>query len=250
MVGSAEPTADDDRAARRTIVLAVVALAALLAGVLVVAVTQLARGGGDDADGLVTAAGEGGGEAVTSIGPAPRVDVATYIAGRRAALDAAEGTRVAVVSLASYRNEAAARAVVAGKSVTVEGLLVAARGGAPAVVLGSLDDWAESEAEAALEERSNIEQLVPTVEDPEFAAFYRAELDRLARVAEDARARGDVVFGLVVQGDAGALRGLAAVADIRLVDVGIGGALADGAVLTGLRPEEQVLTEEPDLRPV
>lgn len=230
--------------------LAVVALGALLAGVLVVAVTQLVRGDGDATDDVVVGEEDGGGEVVTAIGPSPQVDVATYVASRRSALDTADGTRVAVVSLASYRDDAAARAVVDGTEVTVEGVLVAARGGAPAVVLGSLDDWAEGEARAALDERANIEELVPTVEDPEFAAFYRAELDRLARVAEDARARGDLVFGLVVRGDAGALRALAAMPDIRLVDVGTGGRLADGAVLSGLRPEEQVQTSDPDLRPL
>lgn len=246
MADSDEPTMDDDRAARRTIVLAAVALGALLAGVLVVVATELVRGG-DDSDDVGSGAD---GDSVAAIGPLPRADVATYLADRRTALASADGTRVAVVSLAAYLDEDAAKEVAAGTGLVIEGLLVAPRGGEPVVVTGSLADWGEAAADAALQERANIEELVPTVEDPEFAAFYRAELDRLTRVADDARAHDDVVFGLVVRGSAGSLRSLAIGGAVRLVDVGSGGTLAKGAVLTGLRPEEQVRTGEPDLRPV
>jgi hypothetical protein len=250
VAGSPEPTEADDRAARRVVLLAAVALVAVLVGAVVVAITQAVRtdGGGDasaiSGEGATPSAAE-----VTSVGPARGLAVPTYLDARRAALTDAEGVRLAVVSFGAYRTEAGARAAVAGGPLVVQALLAAVPGGAPSTVAGALADWAKRIAADAIAERDEIAKLLPTVDDAEFTAFYQAELIRLDKLTKAASPGGELVFGLVVSGPASALRALAGSGGVRLVDVGLGAKPASGVTYTGLRPEEQTKTGDPDLRP-
>jgi hypothetical protein len=244
--GSPEPTARDERAARRVLVLAAVALLAVLIGVVVIVVTKVVGDDGSSGErsGAAPTTGRG---VVEAIGPVKGTAVPAYVDERAAALDKATGTRLAVVSLAGYATEADARAAV-GK-LEVVAFLAAVPGGGPQVVADSLAGWAVRARRDALAERDEIEDLLPTVDDPEFASFYRDELSRLARVAGGAKADGPVVFALVVRGPSVELRALAKAPAARLVDVGGGASATADVEYTALRPEEVDRAGTPDLRP-
>lgn len=232
--------AGDERAARRVVVLFAVAVAAALSGVVV----------------LVAGAGERSGtSAVDAIGPRPGTPVAGHETAARNDLARADGWRVAVVSFGRYATEGDARRAAAAAEVEVGALLVAAPGGAPAVVNveAGLGRWAAETAAAARDEAAELARLLPTVDQDDFAAVYREDLAAAEAVvaALDADPAGiDLVFGLVVRGPAERLRALAAQPGIRLVDPAAGDRLADGAALHGLRPEETVRAGEPARRPV
>jgi hypothetical protein len=196
---------------------------------------------------------EGSGQSATSavIGPDRGAVLATYIADRGKALDnfGADGTGVAVVSFERYATEAEARAAVAG-AVEIGALLVAAPGGEPEVVRGSLRDWGVDARDAAGDERQELEKLLAsdTIDDPEFADFYAAEVIRLKRLEAALDPEGPVVFGLLVQGPAESLRAIARAPGVRLVDVA-SGAVDAQADVRGLRPEETERAGEPATRP-
>jgi hypothetical protein len=235
--------ADHDRslsAARRSLTLFVVALAAALIGLIALASGLLDE---DSADTTVTPDDDG---AVREIGPDAGADVASYADERRQHLTEVEGRRVAVVSFTSYVDEPEAADRLAD-AVEVLSVLVAVPGGEVRIADSADEERAAAvaEAESQLEE---ISRLVNTVEDPEFASFYRAELIRYRKLLSAAE-REDVVFGAVVQGRAGDLRALGARAGVRLVDVGDGAALADDARISGLRPEESITVGDPPFRP-
>jgi hypothetical protein len=232
------------------LLLAGIALAAVLVGLVVITVTKLVRA--DDGGAAPAASAPGGastaGGAVVSIGPAPGLPVNAYVDGRRAALADATGTRLAVVSFPTYLQDAAARKLVASDRVDVIALLVAPSGGAPDVVAGSMERWAADVRKDAAAERAGIAELLPTVDDPVFAAFYRDELVRLDALAKATSADGAVVFAVAVRASASELRRLAQL-DVRLVDVAASAKAAGGITYVGLRPEETVRTGTPDLRP-
>lgn len=138
-------------------------------------------------------------------------------------------------------------------SLRVHGVLAAAPGGRPSLVVEGLDSWAEEQRKADEIERDEIAKLLPTAEDPAFRAFYESELERLDAAIADVSPDSEVVFAVVVEGDAGDLRSVAAQDGVRLVDVGEAGespAAADDLAYRGLRPEETVRTGEPATRPV
>lgn len=184
-----------------------------------------------------------------AVGPDRGDAVATYIAERRKALAELEGDRVAVVSFERYATETEARTAVAG-AVEVGALLVAAPGGEPEVVHGSLRDWGVDARKAATDERAEIEKILATgtVDDPEFATFYEEEVLRLERLEDALDPEGPVVFALLVQGSAASLRAIAAAPGIRLVDLAPG-AVAPQSEVRGLRPEETEKAGEPATRP-
>jgi hypothetical protein len=255
----APPPADGDgdgglEAARRT---AVVALVALVALVLAAAVAVVLRDSDDEPSPAVDGASGGAAAAPGDIGPRPGEPIADYVAARQQALAAvAEGDeRVAVVSFTRYRTAAEADAVstAAGvdRNIKLVARLVAAPGGDPAVVSGSLAGWATALRARAEEDRAQVEKILPTVEaGSEFIAFYQNELVRLAAVRDGADPDGSVVFGLVVRARGSTLRALAARPEVRLVDVGTTADTPSDARYSGLLPDDTDTTSNPSQRPI
>lgn len=245
---SSPPSTDDPdlRAARRTLVFFVVAVAAVVAGFVLV----LTGNRGDD--GAVTIAGPGvadEGEADTApagtIGPAPGQDVERYLTGRRAALEGVEGERLAVVSLTGYSSVETVEDLL--EDLELDRYLVALVGGAP-IETRSVDDAFDDVVADAEMQLAELEQLAPTVEDPEFAQFYADEIERYRRILDSAD-EGDVVFGMVVVGTAADLRALGSRASVRLVDLSESEDIRRGMPVRGIRPEETATIGEPPFRP-
>ncbi len=185
---------------------------------------------------------------VAGIGPVAGIDLAGYVSARAAALADAGGERLAVVSFTDYVNEAQARAMVG--EVTVVSLLAAVPGGLPEVVNGSMADWVNGQVAEQRSERDEIRSLLPTVDDPEFASFYREEIARLDALLEGVDADGALVFAAVVKGSASDLKALATTPGVRLVDVAASSKTKADAPMGGLRPEETVTANDPATRPV
>lgn len=179
-----------------------------------------------------------------TLGPARGTDVPTYLERRRQALAAADGERVAVVSLAAYLPEAGARALVGGARVL--DLLVALPGEPPATAGGGVARWLQARRAPLQAELEELRRLIPTVGDAAFRAVYEEEAARLAAVLGGLGPDAAVVYGLVVRAPAATLQGLAGDERVRLVDVG--GTEVPGRA-AGLRPEETALAGEPPVRP-
>lgn len=243
MSSTSSPDTGPDRelhAARRSLVLFVLALAAAAIGLVVL------LSGWADEDAADTRVGVDAVESAEAIGPDAGVAVADYVDRRRAHLNEVEGRRAAVVSFTAYVTEDEVPGL-SGESLDEVAVLMALPGDSVRVTSSVREsrDRAVDDARAQVDE---IAQLVPTVEDEEFASFYRAELVRYREVIDEA-ARHDVVFGAVVVGRAGDLRGLASRAGVRLVDVGETAEVPDADAIAGLRPEESLTTGEPPFRP-
>lgn len=246
-MSSPDSTDDPDlRSARRTLAFFVVALMAVIAGFILVlsgnrgddgAVTI--AGGPDPADEDVDDAGVG------RIGPTPGQDVERYVADRRAALESVEGRRLAVVSLTGYSSVDTVEDLL--EDLDLDRYLVALVGGEPLETRSVDDAFADVVADAEMQ-LSELEQLAPTVEDPEFAAFYEDEIERYRRILDSADG-GDVVFGMVVVGTAADLRALGSRASVRLVDVSDSTQVDGGVPARGVRPEETATIGEPPFRP-
>jgi hypothetical protein len=155
-----EPVDPDALAARRVARLAVVAVAVLV--VAVVIAVALRRGGDDEPSPLVGSTGSGGSGSSVDIGPLPGDVIADYLAARQAALGALadDDEREAVVSFTRYRTLPEADSVLAesglDRALTVESRIVAAPGGAPTVVSGSLEEWASASRTQAEADRAAI----------------------------------------------------------------------------------------------
>ena len=213
--------ADDEamREARRALLLALAAWMALVVGIGVA--TIAVRTSDSNADPSIV----GVPGAASSIGPPAGAAVEPYLRDRKAALADATGTRVAVVSLTSYRTEPDARRILADadpqQRLQIIGLLVAVPGDAPAVVRSSLADFIARERPSLQQQHDDVAQLLATVgPDKAYAQFYARELDRLTKALAALDPNGDIVFGAVVTGSADALRALGSDARVRLVDVG------------------------------
>ena len=244
----ADPGPDTDRAARWTVRLLAAALfVAVIAVVLRLTLLSL------DDESPSGAKAPGGEQAppqaavVEDLGPEPGVDLVAYTQSRRAALAAATGERVAVVSLGAYSTQAQAKALLG--STQVVALLVAPPGMAPAVVVGDLGNWTIAQTKTIREERDEIGKLIPTVTDQAFKSFYTAEVERLDKAANALTPTSPIVFGVVVRGPAQALQALGARTEVRLVDVAEGSQSSPQATYRGLRPEEQAKANEPSTRP-
>ena len=245
MPGSAEPEPLEEADARRLVVRAV---AALIAFVLAAGVAMVLRDADDSDDGSVVA--QVGGEPVLAGGPlVAGTDVPGYVLRRRAVLDGVEGTVVAAVSFDRYVTEDEARGLVDGAR-RVRALLVAAPGGAPSVVTGTLDRWAQQEREAAEAERADLERLAKATDDPAFVAQFQADQARLAGLLGRLDPKAPVVFGAVVEGDRATLQALAGRPGVRLVDPMARRVDGDElGRLGGLRPEETAKAGDPPQRP-
>lgn len=226
----------ETRAARRALVLFAVAVVASIAALVVTVFTR--------DDGPVTV--EGTTVVTTGIGPAGGDDLSSFLSQASAELAAAEGTRVAVVSFEEYVTDTDAYVALGG--IAVRELLVAVPGGVPVRAEDAFDARREAVADAEDQVRA-IEELLPTVTDGSFAAFYRAELARFEAIIENAR-RDDIVFGAVVVASVAELRGAVSRPEVRSVFLGAGPVVDDDAVLRGVRPEETSVAGEPQTRPV
>ncbi len=120
---------------------------------------------------------------------------------------------------------------------------------APTVVVGDVGNWTIAQTRTLREERDEIRKLIPTVTDEAFKSFYTAEVDRLDKVAGALTPTSPIVFGVVVRGPAQALQALGARSEVRLVDVADGSQAAPEASYRGIRPEEQIKTNQPSTRP-
>lgn len=190
-------------------------------------------------------AGDDGGAVLEkgTIGPLPGATLEAYERSARRALSEASGRRQAVVSFRRYVTEGDARASVPGATA----LLVAAPSGVPRMVT-DVAVWAQEERAEALAEKGELEALIPTVEDPAFAAQYRRDIARLERLVDRIDPAGRIVFGAVIEDEVVELRALAKTAGVRLVDV----AREDSGEVTsfrGLRPEETEVANDPPTRP-
>ena len=245
------PDSPDDHAlAVRTVRLIAVAVLAFVVAAAVLAGTVL-FGDDDDSDPSTVddpvldddGADEG------DLGPVDGVELEQYALEAAGRLRDAEGRRTAAVSFEQYRTTGGVQRLVNAPDVEIVALLVALRGDEAAVVeSGGLDAFVARRAETARSERDEITKLLPTVTDPEFAAFYRDEVTRFGRIVASAKPGAAVVFGLVVRADASALRDLADTDGVRLVDVGAT-APTELADVRGVRPEERARAGEPEFRP-
>jgi len=234
------PDDDGDAFARRVLLLFAFSLVAVGLGGLVFVTVN--RESFDDTGTVADSA------VVTGIGPQPGVDLAGYANERAAALADAGGERLAVVSFTDYVSETQARAMVG--QVKVVSLLAAVPGGLPDVVNGSLADWVNGQVAEQRKERDEIRSLLPTVDDPQFAAFYQEEIARLDALLEGVDANGALVFAAVVKGSAADLKALSTTPGVRLVDVAASSKMSGDAPVGGLRPEETVTANDPATRPV
>lgn len=234
MAGWPEDSDDGTAEARQALLRLAFAFMALVVGIGVAVAVVRADQAGDEMP-----------VAAEAIGPARGADLAAYARPREAALTAADGPTAAVVSLAAYAGEDEARRRV--RPMRVRALLVAPPGGEPAVVAGDLAAWAERRRRAAAAERAEIERLLPTVGDPAFVREYVAELERLVRTETALDGSVPLVFAVLVEADADALRALARRPAIRLVDVAEGDRVSVPDA-RGLRPEEQHQAGDPPTR--
>ena len=184
-----------------------------------------------------------------SIGPLPGVDIGRYAVSRRAALDVLGAPSVAAASFASYVDEAAARRLAGRAGARVVALLVAAPNGEPRAVTGGLEAVLAAERRRAESERDELVSILKPTTDPDFIAQYRSDIARLERLVARLSTATDLVFGVVVVGEADALRALADDPDVRLVDAGGGTERPPLADIRGLRPEETTRAGDPRSRP-
>jgi hypothetical protein len=188
------------------------------------------------------------GGAVTAIGPLNGTDLTQYVPTRQQDLAKASGERVAVVSFSRYVTAAEARAN-AGR-VQVVALLAAPPGGTSSVVTGDMRPWAQQQKDAAVAERDQTQELLKTVDDPEFKPFYQSEVVRLNKVIAGVNPDGPVVFGVAVRGPVSELQALGRTPGVRLVDVGASTKTSDRTEYHGIRPEQTTTVDQNAPRPV
>ena len=235
------PITDEERQAVQRAV--VRALAALVAVVVAAGVVLIVTHHGNDGSGSVAAQTE----AVDAVGPLSGTALTTYTQRRQVALNDVLDTRTAAVSFTAYLTDVAARRLLEG--FDVRALLVAAPGGGPEVVRGSLDQWAAKEKSSAADERAQFEGLLKDTKDPDFIAQYKAEVARLAKLEQTVSPGGPVVFGAVVVADAAGLHRLGTTSGVRLVDVADSTTIPADDNIIGLRPEETTRANTPPTRP-
>ena len=118
------------------------------------------------------------------------------------------------------------------------------------VVRGSLSDWVDQQKSRAKADRDQTAELLKTVDDPEFKAFYQSEVARLTRLLDGIKPGAPLVFAVVVRGVVPQLQSLASQPGVRLVDVGPSGKASGQAEYHGLRPEEVARVNDTAPRPL
>ena len=203
-----------------------------------------------------SAAEPGGRSARPSIGPiGPPVgtSVGAYVDRRRAALGKAATAQPraqswAVVSFDSYREPEAVTALLSGRTLTVAAFQqrVPAEGFAPETVdVGRrrLDAVLRARAGAAVaarlqRERSDLERLLPAVDDAAYRQVYQGEVHRLSEAIQPLRTRPATVFALVVRGPNEGLFRLSKVPGVRLVDIAENPVAGSSSGVFGLLPDD------------
>lgn len=249
---SDETGPSDEQLVRLVLRVLAATVALVLAGGLAVGAQRLAED--DDAADVASTEGAGDPSAVIAggpgtIGPLAGTPIPAYVAGRMAALASVRDERSAVVSFDRYLGAAEVKRLVTG--VRLDRLLVAFPGGHPieAAPDADLAALAAQVRREAADERRALQQLLPTVEDPDFIAQYRADIARLERVAAAGKPVDAIVHGAVVVGGGDALRRLGAIPRVRLVDPGPSAAPPNPKAAWALRPEETVKVGDPATRP-
>lgn len=178
-------------------------------------------------------------------GPQAGTPLQGYAGQRHLALASAEGESTAIVSLREYVSDDGVKGIISG--VAVLRYLVAAPGGAPEVT-EDVARWRSGARRQALEERDALSQQISSTQDVEFSQSAQQDVDRLNKLIQSLDAKGPVVFGAVVEGDAGALAKLVTHPKIRLVDPILPSRASDSTI-RGVRPEEADTAGNPPVRP-
>ena len=224
-------------------------IALTFAGGIASAAGRLSSDGDETADDVLV--GTGALSPRGGLGPLPGTSVSDYVRAADAELaGVAAGRRAAVVSFSGYRTPEQARDLVSGGEVV--SWLVALPGGRPQELAPDRDlaAWTKGQRDEATAEKKALEQLLPTVEDPDFRRQYQADIDHLGALLAAGSDRRDVVFGALVVASAGELRSLGARPDVRLVDVDGDDEPPPPTAYEGIRPEETIEAGEPPTRPV
>jgi hypothetical protein len=222
-------------------------IALTLAGGIASAAGRLGDEGDESADDVLV--GTGALSPRGGLGPLPGTSVTAYVRAATKELADAEGRRAAVVSFAGYRTPEQAAELVDGADVVA--LLVALPGGRPQELAPDRDlaVWTKGQRDEASAEKRALEQLLPTVEDPDFKRQYQADIDHLAALLAVGSDRRDVVFGALVVGPSAALRSIGARPGVRMVDVDADATPPKSTNYEGVRPEETIEAGQPPTRP-
>ena len=183
------------------------------------------------------------------LGPLPGTSITAYARAAKVELEDVAGRRAAVVSFAGYRTPEQATRLVDGTDVV--SWLVALPGGRPQDLQPDRDlvGWTKGQRDEATAEKKALEQLLPTVEDPDFRRQYQADIDHLASLLAVGPDRRDVVFGALVVGDVTHLRAIGGRAEVRCVDLDADDTPPPATSYAGIRPEEGIEAGEPPTRP-
>ncbi|HEX9765819.1 MAG TPA: hypothetical protein VGA36_03585 [Nitriliruptorales bacterium] len=183
------------------------------------------------------------------VGPVSGEGVRSYIDDRHAELAAlpADETRLAVISFAEYVTpEEALVGVPAGARIHVAQLRIPAAGEEPFQtevadndVIGSIERGLAAPMAAFAEEEAALEELIPTVTDPEFKTAYERDLEELRVIRNLVNSGAGTVFAVVVEAPVRDLQALLALDSVRLVDVAPGEAHAASSGFFGLLPEDR-----------
>ena len=229
-------------------VLAAAVLVVVVLGFALAAVVAQRRVNHKERADLLSEQGQAAGGKLAAVGPLDGTDVTQYVIDRKAALEKAAGSRVAVVSLSNYRTAAEARAL-AGQ-LAVVALLAAPPGGTPSPVTGDIAQWAQEQKAKAVSDRDQTQQMLNNgVDDPEFRAFFQSEVARLNKLIATIKPDGPVVFGIVVRAPAPELQALATKPGVRLVDVAPSDTVTDQTQYRGVRPDETLKVNQATPRP-
>lgn len=169
-----------------------------------------------------------------TVGPNSGQDIAQYIAGRRSALDLAahsdpRATVEAAVSFSSFKKPADAQAFIRRWSLTVtevqiriplpgfkqESYAVSAGSIALAVAPGI----GNSKIAALREELKSLEEIIPTVQDPEYERVYKADVDLHRKAIALLTADPSVVYVVVVKATNAQLKRAWTDPSVRVIDV-------------------------------
>ena len=237
----------DEQLARVILRTLAAVIALTLAGGVASAAGRISEGSDETAGDIVV--GTGALSPRGGLGPLPGTSVTAYVRAAAAELAEIDGRRAAVVSFAGYRTPQQAAALVEGTEVV--SWLVALPGGRPQelAVDRDLATWTKGQRDEATSEKAALEQLLPTVNDPDFKRQYQADIDHLTALLAAGSDRRDVVFGALVVGSAEALRSIGARPDVRLVDVDADATPPSPTAYEGVRPEESIEAGEPPTRP-
>lgn len=237
----------DEQLARLVLRALAAVIALVLAGGVASAAGRLGDEGDESASDVVV--GTGALSPRGGLGPLPGTSVTSYASAAAGELRDASGRRAAVVSFAGYRTIDAAQPLIG--DVDIKAWLVALPGGRPQELAPDRDltAWTRSQRDEAAAEKKALEQLLPTVEDPDFKRQYQADIDHLASLLATPADRRDVVFGALVVGPAQRLRSIGKRPGIRMVDVDADATPPAATAYEGVRPEETIVAGQPPTRP-